>query len=157
LEAKILDINKKTLIDVWCTKTEEYIVRMRITPIAAPNEKFLPVTKKGFFDLIEASGYTINKLDEVQKYNPFNGSNYTAFTSPCSFRGQMIEKQIHLSVAGNDKDHLKMAHMQFALEGPNYEQVPDKFNLPSTEKLNLFYMMLQVLFLIGQKKNRGNG
>lgn len=146
VEAKILDINKKTLIDVWCTKTEAYIARMRITPIAVPNEKFLPVTQKGFFDLIEASGYTINKLDEVQKYNPFNGSNYTAFTSPYSFRGQMIEKEIHLSVAGNDKDHLKMAHMQFALEGPNYEQEPKKFNMPSKEKLNLFYLMLQSLF-----------
>ncbi len=146
LEAKIIDINNKTLMDAWYIKTEDYIAKMRITPIAVPNEKYLPVTQKGFFDLIAARGYKINKPDEVQKYNAFNGSNYTAFTSPASFRGKMIEKEVHLFVAGDDKDHLKIANMQFALEGPNYKQEPQKFNLPSKEKLNLFYMMLQSLF-----------
>lgn len=146
LETKIFAIKDQTLMAVWCKKTEEYIAKMRIKPLAVPNEKYLPVTKQGFFDLIEARGYKINQPDEVHTYNAFNGSNYTAFTSPYSFRGQMIEKEIHLSVAGDDKDYLKMAHMQFALPGPNYEQAPKKFNLPSKEKLNLFYMLLQVLF-----------
>lgn len=38
MEAKILDINKKTLMDVWCTKTDDYITKMHIMPIAVSNE-----------------------------------------------------------------------------------------------------------------------
>ncbi|MDF2636831.1 MAG: hypothetical protein K0R78_3705 [Pelosinus sp.] len=146
LEPKIYDMNNQTLIDVWCTKIEEYILKMHIKPITVPNDKYLSVNEREFFDLFEARGYKINKIDEVQKYNPFNRSNYTASTSPYSFHDKNIEKEIHLYVAGDEKDHLKMAHMQFALEGPNYKQEPKKFNLPSKEKLNLFYMMLQALF-----------
>lgn len=81
MEAKILDINKKTLMDVRCTKTDDYITKVHIMPIAVSNE-ISSCYPKGIFDLIEASGYTIIKLDEVQKYNPFNGSSYTAFTFP---------------------------------------------------------------------------
>lgn len=146
LEPKICDINNQTLLDVWCKRIEEYISKMHIKPIAVPNEKYLPVNEKEFFHLFEARGYKINKIEEVQKYNPFNGSNYTASTSPYSFLDQVIEKEIHFYVAGDDKDHLKIAHMQFALEGPNYEQATKKFNLSSKEKLDLFYVMLQVLF-----------
>jgi hypothetical protein len=131
---------------VLCNRIEEYIAKMHIKPIAVPNEKYLSVNEKDFFNLFETRGYKINKIDEVQKYNKYNGSNYSASTSPYSFLDKVIEKEIHLYVAGDDKDHLKIAQMQFALEGPNYEQATKKSNLPSTEKMDLFYMMLQVLF-----------
>ena len=142
LEPKISNIEDKTLGDTVI----KYISNMHIDPIAIKNEKYLPINKKDFFDLFEARGYRFNQINEGQKYNPFHGTNYTAFSTPYSFYDKVIEKEVHLSVAGEDNQCLNRAHIQFALEGPNYEQSDKSLNLPSEEKLNLLYMMLEVLF-----------
>lgn len=146
LKPPIYDVNTNNLFVALYKQVEEYISKMNTKVIAVPNERYLPITEKEFFDLFKARGYGLKNIDEVLEYNQFNCSNYSASTSPYSFLDKVIEKEIHLYVAGDDKDHLKIAHMQFALEGPNYEQATEKFNLPSNEKLDLFYMMLQVLY-----------
>ena len=146
VEPKIYDISNDTLIGILFYGIDDYISKKQITPIAVPNEKYLPITKKDFFNLFESRGYKLNKIEEVQQHNPFDGSDYTAFTSLYSFLDKVIEKEVHINVAGKDSQHLKSADIQFALEYPNYEQATKKFNLPYEEKMNLFYMMLQVLF-----------
>lgn len=152
VKPKTETITQKTIVDMWCKKTEEYIAKTQIKPIAVPNKTVLPATKQDFFALLEAKGYTFQEVAETQKYNPFNGTHYTASASSHRFRDKIIEKEVHLSVGGDDKDHLTAAHVQFALEGPNYRQTTKKLNLPDKDKLDLFYTLLQVLFPDWPKK-----
>lgn len=97
-------------------------------------------------------GYKINEIAEVPWPVPISGYNYSSSTTLYSFLNNVIEKDIHLGVLGKDKQHLTMVSISFRIEGPNYKQSKIfTYNLPTEEKLNLFYMTLQAFFPDWQK------
>lgn len=142
-----LDISKGSLAEELADRITEYVSKNRIESIAVSNEKYLPLNEKEFYNLFETKGYKINKIEESQGPNIVNGDYYSSATTPYSFLDKVIDKEIHLGVSGEDKQHLKRASVSFYIEGLNYKQSEIiTYNLPSEEKLNLFYMTLQALF-----------
>ena len=91
--------------------------------------------------------YKINKIEEAQGPNIANSDYYGSSTTPYSFLDKVIDKEVHIIISGQDKQHLKRAFVSFYIEGLNYKKSEILTNnLPFEEKMNLFYVTLQELF-----------
>jgi len=141
-----VDITKGSIAEELADRITEYVSKNHIEPIPVSNEEYLPLNEKEFYNLFESKGYKINKIEESKGPN-VDGDIYGSSTTPYSFLDIVIDKEIYLGVSGEDKQHLRRASVSFNIKGPNYKQSEIlTYNLPSEEKLNLFYMTLQALF-----------